>query len=75
MENFTFIGRNCMTKNICENTVNVDKVIEDHCVTCAMDFCNTGVTGGATGGLRVTELGLIWSLIVSFTVIHGNRCL
>lgn len=53
MEGFSFIGRNCLPKGICENTINVDGEIEDRCVACETDFCNTG-SGASGGGARVS---------------------
>lgn len=53
MEGFSFIGRNCLPKGICENTINIKGQIEDRCVTCDTDFCNTGSgASGAAAGSR-----------------------
>lgn len=53
MEGFTFIGRNCLPKGICDNTINVDGRIEDRCVTCDTDFCNIG--SGAAAAVTVPK--------------------
>lgn len=74
MEGFSFIGRNCLPKGICENTINVHGQIEDRCVTCDTDFCNTG--SGASGGWAGTRLlwsggggGGLMSMVVWSTVV------
>lgn len=76
MDGFSFIGRNCLPKGICENTINIDGEIEDRCVTCDTDFCNTGsgASGGSTSARVMTMMGgQVWLLCaVLFTVVRVN---
>lgn len=62
MDDFSFIGRNCLPKGICENTINIDGEIEDRCVTCDTDFCNTG--SGASGARGGISGSVAWSVAV-----------
>lgn len=82
MEGFTFIGRNCLPKGICENTINIEGKIEDRCATCQTDFCNTGSGAGVGGGgarvaggskwMSALSIMANWLLVLVFTVIHVN---
>lgn len=72
MEGYSFIGRNCLPKGICENTINVDGQIEDRCVTCDTDFCNTGSGASAGGVERVENLVRVSLLVILFTVVNVN---
>ena len=72
MEGLSFIGRNCLPKGICENTINEAGKIEDRCVTCATDFCNTSASGGAStqrpAAAAASVSRVLGAVLVLFTV-------